>query len=134
MLENPEIRNVCALQLRQTTSSLVYGIIILPTIDGLAFTSKLVSSHPELLLYLAIAGLFATVSYLFYYKAIAGVGVSKAMALNVTYCAWAMICSVLVLQDVSVVTPLTVMCSLIVLICGVLAATDFKALLKSKNN
>ncbi len=38
-----------------------------------------------------LAALFAAVSYLFYYKTIAKKGAAKAMALNITYTAWAMI-------------------------------------------
>ena len=84
---------------------------------------------------IAIAGLFATVSYLFYYKAIAQIGASKAMALNVTYTAWAIVFGV-VLSAIQgafqLPGGLTIVCALVVLVCGVFAAADFKEIFNKK--
>ena len=130
-LTDPEVTDEYALQIRQTTSASVYGLIILPALKGWGFTASLFSRETGLLLpTIAVAGLFATVSYLFYYKAIAQIGASKAMALNVTYCAWAMVFTVLILRDTSVLTVSTIVCSIIVLVCGIFAAADFKEILK----
>lgn len=130
-LTDPEVTDEYALQIRQTTSSLVYGVIILPLIGGWEFTLNLFTSGTKMLLpIIAIAGVFATISYLFYYKAIASIGASKAMALNVTYCAWSIVFTVLILGDTSVLTPSTIICAIIVLICGIFAAADFKEILK----
>ena len=100
-LTDPEVTDEYALQIRQTTSALTYGIIFLPILSligtdgGLLgawqYTGSLFVNTDWLLPTIAIAGLFATVSYLFYYKAIAQIGASKAMALNVTYTAWAIV-------------------------------------------
>jgi uncharacterized membrane protein len=81
---------------------------------------------------IAIAALFATVSYLFYYKAIAQIGASKAMALNVTYTAWAILFTVVLLGDLSVLSPITIICAIVVLVCGIFAAADFKEILSKK--
>ena len=54
------------------------------------------------------------------------------MALNVTYCAWACVFTVLILRDTSVLTPTTIGCSLVVLVCGVFAAADFKEILAKR--
>lgn len=78
-----------------------------------------------------IAAFFATVSYLFYYRAISQIGPSKAMALNVSYSAWAMIFTVIFMHDTSVLSPVNIICALTVLICGILAAADYKELLSS---
>lgn len=43
------------------------------------------------LLYLVIAALLGSMSYLFYYKSIAKIGVLKAVGLNISYCAWIVI-------------------------------------------
>lgn len=130
-LTDPEVTDEYALQIRQTTSASVYGLIILPALKGWGFTVSLFSRETGLLLpTIAVAGLFATVSYLFYYKAIAQIGASKAMALNVTYCAWAIVFTVLILRDTSVLTVSTIVCSIIVLVCGIFAAADFKEILK----
>lgn len=132
-LKDPEVTDEYALQIRQTTSALFYGIIILPVLKGWGFTASLFTTNTGWLLpTIAIAALFATVSYLFYYKAIAQIGASKAMALNVTYTAWAILFTVLILRDMSVLSPLTVICAIVVLVCGIFAATDFKNILTKK--
>ena len=128
-LQDPEVKDEYALQIRQTTSALVYGIIILPVLKGWGFTASLFTSHTGWLLpVIALAALFATISYLCYYKAIAKIGASKSMALNVTYAAWAIVFTVLILHDTSVLTPVTIICAVIVLVCGIFAAADFKEL------
>ncbi len=126
-LKDPEVKDEYALQIRQTTSAITYGIIILPILKGWGFTTTLFSGESGWVLpTIAIAALFATVSYLFYYKAIAQIGASKSMALNVTYCAWAIVFTVIILRDTSVLTPTTILCAAVVLICGIFAAADFK--------
>lgn len=130
-LTDPEVTDEYALQIRQTTSALCYGIVILPIIKGWGFTASLFTSNTGWLLpTIVIAGFFATVSYLFYYKAIAKIGASKSMALNVSYAAWAILFTVIILKDTSVISPLTIGCSLVVLVCGIFAAADFKELFK----
>ena len=133
-LKDAEITDEYALQIRQTTSALTYGVIILPVLGGWGFTVDLFTSGTGWLLpTIAVAALFATVSYLFYYKAIAQIGASKAMALNVTYSAWAIVFTALILRDFSVLTPLTIACALVVLVCGIFAAADFKEIFKKKS-
>lgn len=129
-LTDPEVTDEYALQIRQTTSAVFYGLVIIPVLKGWGFTASLFTPATGWLLpTIAIAGLFATVSYLFYYKAISQIGASKAMALNVTYCAWAIVFTVLILRDTSVLTPMTIVCALVVLVCGIFAAADFKDIL-----
>jgi drug/metabolite transporter (DMT)-like permease len=131
-LKDPEVTDEYALQIRQTTSALTYGLIILPLLKGWGFTVDLFSGTGWLLPTIALAGLFATASYLFYYKAISKIGASKSMALNVSYSAWAILITVVVLRDTSVLTPVTIICAIIVLVCGILAAADFKELFKKE--
>ncbi len=129
-LKDPEVTDEYALQIRQTTSALFYGIIILPVLKGWGFTAGLFTSNTGWLIpTIVIAALCATVSYLFYYKAIAQIGASKAMALNVTYSAWAILFTVLILRDTSVLSPMTILCAVVVLVCGIFAAADFKEIL-----
>lgn len=132
-MQDPEVKDEYALQIRQTTSALTYGIIILPVLKGWRFTATLFTGGTGVLLpTIAFAALFATISYLFYYKAITVIGASKAMALNVSYSAWAIVFTVVILRDTSVLTPVTIVCALIVIVCGILAAADFKELLGKK--
>lgn len=133
-LNDPEVTDEYALQIRQTTSALVYGVILLPVVGGLKLTASLFTTGTGWLLpTIAIAALFATVSYLFYYKAIAQIGASKSMALNVTYCGWGLIFAAIAAWDFSTITPLKVVCAIVVLVCGVFAAADFKDIFKKKN-
>ena len=151
-LKDPEVTDEYALQIRQTTSALFYGIVILPVLGLLgfkegnlipwAFTANLFSNAGSIILIIAIAGLFATVSYLFYYKAISQIGASKAMALNVTYTAWAMIFALILdvilhLTDsthaIAYPSFLTIVCAIVVLVCSIFAAADFKDIFSKKN-
>ncbi len=132
-LQDPEVKDEYALQIRQTTSAIVYGAVILPIMKGWGFTANLLTTNTGWLFpVIALAALFATVSYLCYYKAIATIGASKSMALNVTYAAWSILFTVLILHDTSVLTPVTILCALIVIVCGILAAADFKELFSKK--
>ena len=109
------------------------GIVLLPLLHGWGFTVSLFTSGTGWLLpVIAIAAFFATLSYLCYYRAIAAIGASKSMALNVTYAAWAIFFTAVFLGDTSVLTPTTIICALIVIVCGILTAADGKDLF-SKN-
>lgn len=128
-LRSEEIKSEYALAIRQATSALIYGILILPLLGGWGFTVSLFGAEGgKALLTVALAALCATVSYLLYYKTIARIGAAKAMALNITYTAWAILFTVLLLRDMSVLNPWTLLCAAVVVICGICAATDVKAL------
>lgn len=132
-LKDPEVTDEYALQIRQTTSALFYGCVIISVLKGWGFTVNLFSKGTGWLLpTIAISALFATISYLFYYKAIFKIGASKAMALNVTYTAWAILFTVIILKDLTVLSPLTVICAIVVLVCGIFAATDFNNIFTKK--
>ena len=134
-MKDPDIKDEYALQIRQTTSAVVNGLIVLPLVKGWGFTVSLFTEGSTgVLLTIAFAALFATVSYLFYYKAISTIGASKSMALNVSYSAWAIIFTVVILRDFSVLTPVTIICGLTVLICSILSAADFKELFSRKSD
>ena len=135
-LKDPSIKSEYALNIRQLTSALIYGTIILPIIGGWKFTARLLTSNTGVLLpTIAAAALCATVSYLLYYLTIGRIGASKAMALNITYTAWAIFFTVIILRDLSVLSPFTLFCAALVVICGILAATDIKVLFeKIKKN
>ncbi len=130
-MKDAAIKSEYALQIRQTTSAIIYGLVIIPVLNGWGFTSELFSTdNITVLLIIAAAAFFATVSYLLYYKTIARLGVSKAMGLNITYTAWAMMFSVVFLKNTDILNPLTVSCALVVVVCGILASTDFRELFK----
>lgn len=133
-LTDPEVTDEYALQIRQITSALTYGVILLPAIslikgwgiaDSWNFSASLFTSNVTWLIPLiATAGLAATISYLFYYKAIAQIGASKAMGLNVTYGAWAVIFTAII--TFTMPSAIAIICTIIVLSCSIFAAADFK--------
>ena len=132
-MQDPEVTDEIALQIRQTTSALVYAIVLIPILKGWGFTVSLFTGSTGWLIpVIALAAFFATISYLFYYKAIAQIGASKAMALNVSYAAWAIVFTVVIFRDTSVLNPVTILCALVVVICGILAAADYKELFGKK--
>lgn len=132
-VQDEAVTDELALQIRQTTSAVTYGIIILPIMKGWGFTLSLFKGTGWLLPIIAVAALFATASYLFYYKAISQIGASKSMALNITYSAWAVIFSVVFLGDHSLLNPVTITCTIAVLVFGILAGADYKDLLMKEN-
>ena len=120
------------LQIRQITSALAYGVVLLPVLGGWDFTCSLFSGTGPLIPTIAVAALSATASYLFYYRAMAQIGAAKSMALNISYSAWAVVISIVFLRDTSLLNPVTILCTAAVLVCGILAAADYRELLGRK--
>ncbi len=129
-VQDDAVTDEIALQIRQTTSAIVYGLIILPVMKGWGFTLSLFNGTGWLIPVIALAALFATASYLFYYRAISQIGASKSMALNITYAAWAVVFSVIFLGQTDLLNPLTIICTVVVLVFGILAGADYKDLIK----
>lgn len=94
-----DVEAVVALSIRQVTSALVYGALIIPLMGYGSFTFIL--SDPKLLSMIMLAGVFGTASYLLYYVAIHAIGATKAMALNITYPAWAFFFQILLMGHFS---------------------------------
>ncbi|WP_285397577.1 DMT family transporter [Lysinibacillus sp. fls2-241-R2A-57] len=119
---------VIALYLRQTTSAVIFALIIIPLIDGYEIV-KLIFSN-SLVLYIFITALAGTVSYLFYYTSINSIGPIKATGLNISYSAWAILISLFLGFSVSL-RELVLAC---IIISGSLLTTnrpqDFFQLLK----
>lgn len=127
------IKSEYALNIRQAVSALIYGTLILPTVGAWEVTLGLFTDGEGLLLLVvAIAALCATLSYMCYYRSISKIGASKAMALNITYTAWAILFTVVLLGDLSVLNPLTLTFAPVIVVCGFFAATDIRQLFKMK--
>ena len=134
-LKDTTIKNEYALCIRQTTSAFTYGAVIIPLLGGWQFTVGLFTNGAGTTFgVIATAALCATLSYLFYYKTIANLGAAKARALNITYTAWAIVFTVIILQDLSVLNPMTLICATVVVVCGIFSASDFKKLFEKKSN
>lgn len=124
-MRDDTVDNETALQIRETTSSLVYLLVVAPLSGILGFTLASVATRAASVV--ALAGIAGAFSYLFYYKAIGTIGASRGMALNISYSAWAVLFAFL-LQG-SVPTPLQIAGCLVLLVGTVLAATpDWRTL------
>ncbi len=119
-LKDPDITDEHALQIRQLTSAVFYGVVILTAIKGWGFTLEAVQSSAFAII--LAAALFGTASYVFYYKAIAGIGASKAMALNITYSAWSIVFAFLLLHTLPDLK--SIICGIVIVMGAILAATD----------
>ena len=116
--------NETAIQIRETTSVLVYAALVLPLFGAWGFT---VQAAPSLATgVVALSALAGAASYLFYYKGISKIGAARAMALNVSYSAWAVAFGFL-LQGT--VPSLETVCLCVVILAGtILAASDWHEL------
>ena len=119
-MRDEAVDNEVALQIRETTSAFLYILVVAP-LAGI-FASDLealfsVASWPVLLA--ASAG---TLSYLFYYKAISQIGATRAMALNVSYSAWAVLFGFLLLGAAP--SMVGIIAGLVILVGTVLAASS----------
>jgi Predicted membrane protein len=81
-----------ALQIRQLVSAIVYGVIIIPSLKGFNLTAQVMQS--DVIIIIIITALAGTASYLCYYSSINSIGATKAMGLNISYSAWAVILGV----------------------------------------
>lgn len=118
-LKDPDITDEQALQIRQTTSAISYALVILPVISGWRFTTSIIPTTTSGII--LVSALFGTASYVMYYRAISKIGATKAMALNITYSAWAIVFAFLLLGTVPNITSVVFG---IVLICGSLVAAN----------
>ena len=121
-LKDPNITDEQALQIRQLTSAIFYGVVIITFLKGWGFTLSLIPSKE--LGIIAASALFGTASYVYYYKAIAQIGPSKAMALNITYTAWSIVFAFIILHTLPDLK--SVICGVVIVVSSVLAATDIK--------
>ncbi|MHC5268665.1 DMT family transporter [Enterococcus sp. LJL98] len=124
-LKDPTITDEQALQIRQGTSALFYGIVLLPLLSGWTMTFNILTTSTSAII--LFSALFGTTSYLFYYKAINKIGASKAMALNITYCAWAIGFGYLLLNEVLNVKD--TLSALIIIGGSITAGGDIKELI-----
>lgn len=117
-----------ALQIRETSSALVYAAVVVPLFGAWAFTA---SSIPSLATgVVALSALAGAASYLFYYRGISKIGAARAMALNISYSAWAVVFA-FVLQG-TVPTMASVLCCVVILVGTILAACDWNELFARK--
>lgn len=118
-MRDDAVDNETALQIRETTSALVYGLVVVP-IAGAWSTCSAAFTAPSSGV-VALAALSGMCSYLFYYRALNGIGAARGMALNISYSAWAVIFGIVLLGAVP--TVLEVVCCVVIIVGTVLSAT-----------
>lgn len=94
-MKDDEVNPEQALLIRQLTSSAVFGFIIIPVFLSHSYTLQVVNTSA--FLFIILIALAGTLSYVFYYKAIKLVGPVRAMGLNISYAAWAIILDVVLM-------------------------------------
>lgn len=119
-MRDEAVDNEVALQIRETTSALVYLFVVAPIAGVFGFTLHSLAHLSAGVV--ALAGLAGTASYLFYYKALSAIGASRGMALNISYSAWAIIFA-LAFPPHTIPTLTQVICCVVILVGTVLAAT-----------
>ena len=129
-LQSSTVTNAQALQIRQPVSALTYAIVLLPACKGWGFTAGLFGTRA--LWIIALSALCGTASYLCYYKALGKLGTGKAMPLNITYAAWSLPFSYLLLHQVPGTKD--ILCALVVLLGALLAAYEKPEKLEKSNN
>lgn len=119
-MKDDEVTPNQSLFLRQFTSALTYGVVIIPIVKGISFTIEtLVSPLLWLIVFTALAG---TLSYSFYYKGIYKIGATKAMSLNITYSAWAIVFGVIFQGNM--IDMKCIVCCVLIMLGSILAAGD----------
>ena len=126
--KDPNITDEQALQIRQLTSALFYGVAILTVIGGWGFTIQIAPTPTTAVILLS--ALFGTASYLFYYKSITRIGAAKTMALNITYSAWSIVFALILLHTLPDVK--SIICGVVIVFGSIIAATDINEFRKSK--
>ncbi len=123
-MKEDEITPEQSLQVRQLTSAVVYGFLIIPVVKGIKFTMGVIpTSATGMILLTALAG---TASYVFYYKGIHKIGATKAMSLNITYSAWSIIFGIILLGNA--VDVKSIICCIMIMTGSIMAAGDLKEL------
>lgn len=110
-----------AVNIREGASGLINAFVVLPIVGALGLFGKTIMAGTPLL-WLAIAGLCAAVSFLTWYKSNCMVGCAIGMSLNMTYVFFGVVLSILFLG--SAVTPTIVVGSLVVFIGAVLVSVN----------
>ena len=127
-MRDDAVDNETALQIRETTSALVYLIVVLPIFGAWAFTWNAIPNPGTAVV--ALAALAGTCSYLFYYKGISVIGAARGMALNISYSAWAVLFGLILLGTVP--GPVEIVCCIAILCGTILAACDWGELFGTK--
>ncbi|MFC5603805.1 DMT family transporter [Sporosarcina koreensis] len=88
-----EVVPLYAINIRQITSALSYGIILVPLMHGYPLVFEAATS--SIVWVIVIAGLLGTANYSLYYSSIDKIGAARGQSLNNTYVFWAIVTEII---------------------------------------
>lgn len=88
-MKDEAVTSEFALQIRQLTSAIVYGVVLIPFVGGIGLSIDVLKDN--VFWWIAGTAFTGTVSYLCYYNAIYKIGPTRAMGINITYVVWSII-------------------------------------------
>ena len=118
-LKDERITDQDALLIRYINSAAFMGIVGVNAVRGWNFAAQVATS--DAMLPIVGAALLARLSSLYYYQAIVGIGAARAMALNITYSAWAMLATALLTGTLP--TLKSILCA-VVIVAGSLVTVN----------
>lgn len=121
-MKSGEISNLSAICIRQNLSMITYGTVL--TLYFVFFPYGESIDINSSLTYVGMAAIFGSTSYYCYYRALATIGVSRAMALNISYTAFSAIFSYLLFgMELTMSQMLIGFC---IVVSGLISAYDFE--------
>nr|WP_296007192.1 DMT family transporter [uncultured Veillonella sp.] len=121
-MKSGEISNLSAICIRQNLSMITYGMLL--TLYFVFFHYGESIDFNSSLAYIGIAAIFGSTSYYCYYRALATIGVSRGMALNISYTAFSAIFSYL-LFGIELTTN-QMLIGFCIVVSGLVSAYDFE--------
>lgn len=121
-MKSGEISNLSAICIRQNLSMITYGTVM--TLYFVFFHYGESIDFNSSLAYVGMAAIFGSTSYYCYYRALATIGVSRAMALNISYTAFSAIFSYLLFGIELTISQMLI--GFCIVVSGLISAYDFE--------
>lgn len=121
-MKSGEISNLSAICIRQNLSMITYGTVL--TLYFVFFQYGESIDFNSSLTYVGMAAIFGSTSYYCYYRALATIGVSRAMALNISYTAFSAIFSYLLFGIELTISQMLI--GFCIVVSGLISAYDFE--------
>lgn len=121
-MKSGEISNLSAICIRQNLSMITYGTML--TLYFVFFQYGESIDFNSSLAYVGMAAIFGSTSYYCYYRALATIGVSRAMALNISYTAFSAIFSYLLFGIELTISQMLI--GFCIVVSGLISAYDFE--------
>ena len=121
-MKSGQISNLSAICIRQNLPMITYGTLM--TLYFVFFHYGESIDFNSSLAYVGMAAIFGSTSYYCYYRALATIGVSRAMALNISYTAFSAIFSYLLFGIELTISQMLI--GFCIVVSGLISAYDFE--------